>query len=327
MSRRGVRATRVLAGALVLALSVAACAVPQRKDTSIVTKTAASSASAAAVIAHYNAVRARADQRLDGSLLPQIEGEGLLDIDQGAYFVSVRVDKPAGYATVRLAPPEQVISPRFDSYPLWFVVLARDEKGGNKRVAVFERADSVSPWLMTMAPATTPDAGLPAIVQDSTGAAVTVGADDSSLTGLSPAEALERYAGALAPGETEDDTLFADDAFLTENREFQQTQDSLPFATFQQTWAAQPPRFALRAEGGGVLVFGTVTRRDTYDVQANSYIDWDDNADTAAYLPGRVYRSATLDYTHQLLLFVPPRGEGKPRLIGQYGGVVEGSGF
>jgi hypothetical protein len=317
---------RGVAGGLVLALVLAACAVPQRKDTSIVTKTAASTASAAAVVARYNAVRARADQRLDGSLLPQIEGGGLLDIDQGAYFVNVRVDKPAGYATVRLAAPEQVISPRFDSYPLWFVVFARDEKGGNKRVAVFERADSVSPWLMTTAPATTANAGLPAVVQDSTGAAVTVGADDRSLTGLSPSAALQRYAGALAPGESADDALFADDAFLAQNGEFQQTQEALPFATFQQTWTAQPPQFALRAEGGGVLVFGTVNRRDSYSVQTNSYIDWDDDADTAAYLPGRVYRSATLDYTHQLLLFIPPRGEGRPRLIGQYGGVVDGTG-
>jgi hypothetical protein len=321
-----VLAPRLVAG-LVLALLLSACAVPRPKDTSIVTKTAATPASAAAVLARYNAVRARADERLDGSLLPEIEGGGVLDVDQGAYFVSVRVDKPAGYATVRLAPPEQVISPRFDSYPMWFVVLARDEKGGNKRVAVFERADSVSPWLMTMAPATTPDAGLPAIVQDSTGAAVTVGADDTSLTGLSPSTVLQRYADALAPGESEGDGLFADDAFLTQNQEFQQTQGSLPFAAFQQTWTAQPPQFALRAEGGGVLVFGTVTRRDSYSVQNNSYIDWDDNADTSAYLPGRVYRSATLDYTHQLLLFVPPRGEGKPRLIGQYGGVVDGQGF
>jgi hypothetical protein len=239
----------------------------------------------------------------------------------------VRVDKPEGFATVRLTRPEQVISPRFASYPLWFVVLARDEQGGDKRVAVFERADSVSPWLMTMAPATTPDAALPAIAQDSTDAAVTVAADDDTLTGVSPTGALQRYADALAPGETDDDTFFAADAFLTRNQEFQATQDSLPFATFEQTWTAQPAQFAVRTEGGGALVFGTLNRRDSYSVQTNSYIDWDDNADTAAYLPGRVYRSATLDYTHQLLLFLPPQGEGEPRLIGQYGGVVDGQGF
>ena len=80
------------------------------------------------------------------------------------------------------------------------------------------------------------------------------------------------------------------------------------------------------AEDGGFLVFGTETRRDSYSVQANSYIDWDDRADTAAYLPGRVYRSAVLDYTHQLLLYAPPEGQGLPRLIGQYGGVVDGQG-
>jgi hypothetical protein len=318
--------TRLLAGLAALTLVVAACAVPQRKDTSIVSKPAATEVSARTVVARYNAVRARADERLDGTLLPEVEGGELLDIDQGAYFVSVRVDKPAGYAEVRLAPPAQVISPRFEAYPMWFVVVARDERGGNNRVAVFERADSVSPWVMTMAPETTPGTGLPAPVVDSSGAAVTVRSDDATGTGVTPTGALRRYAAALTPGTGAAEDFFAPDAFLTQTKEFQQTQESLPFAAFRQTWEAQPPRFALRVSGGGVLVFGTVTRTDAYSVQTNSYIDWDDNADTAAYLPGRVYRSAVLDYSHQLLLYVPPAGQGKARLIGQYGGVVDGQG-
>jgi len=307
-------------------LLVAACAVPHPRDTSIITKMAATSVSADVVIARYNAVRARADQILEPSLLTRIEGGGLLDIDQGAYFVSVRVDNPSDYPRVRLAPPDRVLSPRFDAYPLWFVVMARNERGDNKRVAVFEKTDSVSPWLMTMAPETAPVAVLPPVAQDETGAAVTVSPEDDTTTGVSPTEVLQRYAGALAPGESRDDTFFAPDAFLAQTRKFQQTQGSLPFATFQQSWTAQPPRYALRTEDGGFLVFGTVTRRDSYSVQRNSYIDWDNTADTAAYLPGRVYRSAILDYMHELLLYVPPQGEGKPRLIGQYGGVVDGEG-
>jgi hypothetical protein len=314
--------------ALLAAMPVllAACAVPHPKDTSIVTKLAATPVSADVVVARYNAVRARADDILEPSLLAQIEGGGLLDIDQGAYFVSVRVDDPSEYPTVHLAPPERVLSPRFDAYPLWFVVMARNERGENKRVAVFEKADSVSPWLMTMAPESAPEAVLPSVAQDETGAAVTVAPEDDASTGISPADVLQRYAGALAPGESQDDTFFAPDAFLAQTRTFQQTQGSLPFATFAQLWTAQPPQFTLRTEDGGFLVFGTVTRRDSYSVEPNSYIDWDDTADTAAYLPGRVYRSATLDYTHQLLLYVPPKGEGQPRLIGQYGGVVDGQG-
>jgi hypothetical protein len=317
------RLASVLVAASVLA---GACAVPQPKDTSIVTKQAANEASAASIVARYNAVRARADDLLDGTLLPQVEGGELLDIDQGAYFVSLRVDAPQDEPAVRLARPQAVVSPRFAAYPLWFVVMARDEWGGNKRVAVFEKEDSVAPWLMTMAPETTPQAVLPPVAEDSTGAAVTVGADDASRTGVSPTEVLQRYAGALTPGRSRDDAFFAADAFLTETRRFQQSQDSLPFASFSQTWSAQPPRFTLRTEDGGFLVFGTVTRSDAYSVETNSYIDWDDTADTAAYLPGRVYRSAILDYSHQLLLYVPPRGQGEPRLIGQYGGVVDGQG-
>jgi hypothetical protein len=317
---------RLVAGLVAVVMLAAGCAVPRPKDTSIVSKPAATAASAAGIVARYNSVRARADDILDASLLPQIEGGELLDIDEGAYFVSVRVDRPADYPTVRLGPVERLLSPRFDAYPLWFVVMARDETGNTKRVAVFEKQDSVSPWLMTMAPETTAAAALPPVAQDSTGATVTVGPDDTTGTGVSPAQVLQRYAAALAPGDSREDAFFADDAFLAQSRRFQQTQASLPFASFQQSWTAQPPQFTLRVEGGGFLVFGTVSRQDAYSVQTNSYIDWDDNADTAAYLPGRVYRSATLEYSHQLLLFVPPRRQGRPRLTGQYGGVVDGQG-
>jgi hypothetical protein len=322
--RRRVRLVAAVAGAALLA---AGCGLPQRKDTSVVTRPGASQGSARAVVDGYNAVRRRADAVLDGSLLARVEGGALLDIDQGAYFVSVRVDEPAEYPQVRLAAPERVLSPRFRHYPLWFVVLVRDRVGGTKRVAVFERADSVSPWLMVMAPETIPGAGLPRFARDREGGVATVAPGDATATGVSPATALRRYARALAPGRTADDAFFAPDAFLARTRAFQRTQQSLPFAAFRQTWTAQPPRYALRVAGGGVLVFGTLTRTDAYSVQPDSYVDWADTSDTAAYLPGRVYRSAVLDYAHQVLMFVPVRGQGRPRLIGQYGGVVDGDGF
>ncbi len=316
---------RLVAGLVGLAMVVTACAVPQRRDTSVVTKVAANDPAARSIVAHFNVVRQRADQNLDGSLLAQVEGGGLLDVDQGAYFVSARVAGRDEQPAVSLAPPEEVLAPRFDTYPLWFVVLARDRTSGNKRVAVFERADSVAPWLMTMAPATTPTAGLPEVATDHTGAVVPVGPQDRSGTGVSAVEVLQQYATALTPGSSEQDR-FAPDAFLRQTGRFQQSQSSLPFASFEQSWTAETPRFVLRLENGGLLVFGSLTRTDSYSVESNSYIDWDDNADTAAYLPGRVFQSAILDYSHQLLLLVPPRGAGKPRLIGQYGGVVDGRG-
>jgi hypothetical protein len=321
------RVRRVVALAAGVALLAAGCGLPQRKDTFVVTKPGASQASAQAVVAGYNAVRRRADATLDGSLLARAEGGALLDIDQGSYFVSVRVDEPGEYPQVRLAPPERVVAPRFRRYPLWFAVLARDRTGGTKRVAVFERADSVSPWRMVMAPETIPGAGLPRFARDRDGGVLTVAPGDTTGTGVSPATALRRYADALAPGRTADDAFFAPDAFLARTRAFQRSQQSLPYAGFRQTWRSLPPRYALRVAGGGVLVFGTLTRTDAYSVQANSYIDWADTSDTAAYLPGRVYRSAVLDYSHQVLMFLPAQGQGSPRLIGQYGGVVDGEGY
>ncbi|MGH3366709.1 MAG: hypothetical protein ACRDOY_05865 [Nocardioidaceae bacterium] len=315
----------LVAGLVALALSVTACAVPQRKDTDIVTKPGASSASARSVVAEYSAVRQRADESLDGSLLADIEGGDLLAIDQGAYFVTVRVDIPGSYQGVQLQPPEQVFAPRFAEYPLWFVVVAHDPVRDTKRVAVFERTDSVSPWLMTMGPESSAEAALPPVLRDRTGAAVAVGPEDDSKTGVTPTEVLQRYAEALGP-QSAAGASFAPDAFLAQTHRFQRTQQRLEFATFTQEWTAEAPDFALRCRGGGVLLFGTLTRADSYTVETDSFIDWEDNAEAAAYLPGRVYRTATLDYTHQVLMFVPPVGEGQPRLIGQYGGVVDGHG-
>ncbi|MPZ61650.1 MAG: hypothetical protein GEU93_10215 [Propionibacteriales bacterium] len=318
--------SRLIAGVTCLALVSSACGIPYRKDTDDLTKVAASDSQARRIIAEFNLTRQEADTLLDGSLLPDIESGSLLDIDQGAYFVAARVAGHTAAARLRLEPPDEVLSPRFAGYPMWFVAVSRDAGGDTQRVVVFERQDSVSPWLMTMAPEISGDTELPAMELDRGDAVVTAPPDSARGVAMSGSEALSNYAAALTGEDAPENDLFVDDDFLRRTREFQRSQRSLPFADFTQSWSAEPASLAMRVAGGGLLVFGTLERADAYSVHPSSYIDWGSNADAKAYLPGRALSAARLDYRHQVLLFVPPRGEGEAQLIGQYGGVVDGSG-
>ena len=135
---------------------------------------------------------------------------------------------------------------------------------------------------------------------------------------------MQAYATVLADPLAPQAGEFAADDFIRQMRDLQHAQSALAFADFEQTWTAQPVRFVLRTADGGALVFATLVRTDRYTVARGGFIDWEGNAAAQAYLPGRVFHSAQLRYLHQILMLIP--GHGRPRVIGQSGGVVDGSG-
>ncbi len=308
----------------ILTVVLVGCSIPHQRDGDASAKLAATRVQVANLIDEYSAVRALGDERRDPSILRRVESGQLLDIDSGVYFVSARVTPTEPLQPVRLTGPRTVVAPRFTRYPMWFAALADDEEAGTRRLAVFERADSLSPWLMTAAPELEGDSGLPGLEIDGDGAAESVAADDGDGLAFAPQAALDSYARALSNKSAAERDLFDDDPFLQGTADFQQAQENLPHASFAQSWSAQEVRHAVRLADGGALVVGTLSRSDEYEAADDSYIDWTDNAAAKAYLPGRVFRSARLSFSHQVLLRVPPKG--KARLLGQYGGVVDGQG-
>lgn len=318
------RRSRLAAPVVGVVLLLAGCGLPHEREGDATSKVAARSGEVSALLDTYNEARRRGDESRDPSVLRRVETAPLLDIDAGSYFVSARVDSSDPVQPVQLGELHEVVSPRFRRYPMWAGALTEDVGAQSRRFVVFERAHSAAPWLMTAAPELTAGSRLPPIEHDADGAAVHVSADDASGLVMGPQEALDAYARALADPDAVEKELFEPDAFRRRNDRFRTSQQQLEFASFQQQWQARSVRHAVRLQEGGALVVGTLDRVDAYRVRAGSFIDWDDNAAAKAYLPGRVFSSARLSFTHQVLIVVPAEGRG--RLLGQYGGVVDGQG-
>ncbi len=69
------------------------------------------------------------------------------------------------------------------------------------------------------------------------------------------------------------------------------------------------------------FAFVTLLRDDTYKVKTGLTVSWPEGTPQQAFLSSGISGSGTLKYKHQVLLHMPG-GNGKPRAIGQYGGVV-----
>lgn len=318
---------RLSATLICLALLVTGCALPHQRTGDATSKVSARAGQIATLLEVYNEARRRGDERRDPSILRRVETGSLLDIDAGAYFVGARVRSTEPVQPVQLGEVRQVVSPRFTRYPMWTGALVDDVTAGTRRFVVFERKSSVQPWLMTAAPELAAGSSLPKVRTDDGGAADPVAAGESGGLAMAPQEAVDAYARALSDPAAVEQQLFEADAFRQRNARFRRAQQDLPFASFAQVWKASPVRYAVRLQGGGALVVATLTRTDTYLVQEGSFIDWKDNAAAKAYLPGRVFNSARLTFSHQVLLSIPAEGSsGSSRLLGQYGGVVDGQG-
>lgn len=309
--------------ALVCSLTLSACAVPHARDDVRLDKAAASRAEVDDVLDGYRKVRESAVELLDPKPLSTVEQGAVLAIDTGSFEVLQRSttgkkdDAGAGEVT-------DVEVPRFAKYPLWFYAVVRDEKLGLNRVQVFERTSSVDPWVLTASPETLGNTELPPI-RRSKGAALKVSADDGVGMAMSPQKAAEAYAAVLADPKAPGAGAIADDSFIKQMRSTAETNAALKDVRFSQAWEAQDVQYALRTDDGGALAFVTLLRTDTYAVDDGLTVTWPEGTPQQAFLSSGISGSGTLTYLHQVLLYLPG-GDGAPRALGQYGGVVSGEG-
>ena len=137
---------------------------------------------------------------------------------------------------------------------------------------------------------------------------------------------MDAYAAALADPSTPGATYVLDDSFIEQMREAATASASIKGVEFSQDWGTKPVQYALRTSNGGALVFATLLRQDSYDIADGRAVNWPEGSEQKAFLAGKLYTAGILRYYHQVLMYVPPDGEGKPRVLGQYGGVVSGEG-
>ncbi len=312
----------------VLALSavLAGCGWVNAKGDVDQAKRATTLAGSDAVVSRYNRVRSQADASVDAALLADIEAGPLLAIDRGAFYLRQRL--PVTTKPVRLTRAEMVVAGRFDSYPLWFATLTRAAGTDQKVAAVFTRPTSTSPWLLVEAPQLARSTQIGPVAQAEDASAVILApdggewSDGRTVQRGFPQQLVDDYAATLADPDGPTAGKFVQDSFISQMRTLAEAQP-VTGVTFEQQWAALPVRHAVRLSDGGALVFATLVRTERYTVQGTRSLDFA-GLEAAAYFPAPVTRSATLSYRHQVLMLVP--ADGKPLVIGQYGGLVGASG-
>ena len=316
-----------LTACLVLAL-VTGCGLPHRKDLDDLSERAAGVAEADVVLASYGVARGAVDARLDAAALSDLETGSSLRLDQSAITIQRRLGALA--VPLQLGTDTAVWSPRFDSYPLWFAALVPLPSQHQQMVAIFTRRSVTSPWLLAAAPRLAEDTRVPApAVGDGDTAIRLVDLSsprwsDGAAYRLQdgPQEIADHYAAVLTDPHAPYAADFVADSFLTQMRDIRAAQPRRKVA-FTQHWKALPVQYVLRLANGGALMVVTLDRTDSFDVAKGSALRFD-GSDASAYLSGPVRHRARLDYEHQVLMVVPP--DGKPLVIGQYGGLVDAHG-
>lgn len=316
--------TRRLAVLLTLAAFVlAACAVPRERGDAPASTVPIDRSGVEAVLERYDRVRETASELLDAKPLSTVENGAVLAIDTGSFEVAQRLARAAG-RTGTSGDVVGLATPRFTRYPLWFVVEVRDRAAEVNRVQVFERATAVDPWFLVASPETLLTTTLPDL-RERDGVALAVAPDSGTGMAASPQQAADAYAAVLQDPEAPEAATVEQDDFIAQMRETAERNAALEGVTFTQSWRAQEVTHALRTADGGALVFATLERVDSYEVEEGVTVTWPDDSPQQALLESGVSSSGRLTYLHQVLVVVPG-GSGKPRIIGQYGGVVEAEG-
>ena len=313
----------------VLLCCLAVCGLPKQKDPERPVKVAVTRGEATAVFERYVDVRATSYKLLNPSLLTAVEFGPVLQIDAGA----IAVHKILGTSAPRDALSStditmtDVHAPRFHEYPLWFVAVVSDDDRGLTRVQVFARESAAMPWALVASPEALSADVIPPFARDSHDALEVLRADEQSGLVAAPQQIATTYAQALQDPDSQAAAEIGEDAFVDEVRSADAEISALTGVTYEQTWKPHDVRYVVRTTDGGALVFATFTRKESYRVKKGVAVDWPDGSPQKAFLGGDLHSQGNLRYYHQVLLYVPPSGEGKPRAIGQYGGIVDGDGY
>lgn len=300
------------------AVLLAGCAVPHHRSSTAVDEPAISSGGASRLLVHFNRVRKQADSARDPGVLAEVEGGRLLAVDTGLYHVSTALSPRRTGARGPWTSATQLFVPRFTRYPLWFVAVVEDTGQGTQVAAVFTRTSVTTPWRVVLAPQFAARTRLPPVRTLPGGDQVPLPMTARSGLAGSPDQTVDQYCAVLEDARSRFAGAFAPDSFVHQMRSVRSSSGP---ARSSQHWDRLPGGYALRTADGGALVLVAVRRQDRYLVVGNP-IEWPRGNPASAYESGPIRGSWTVTYIHQLLLYVPPRGGGKARLLGQAGGII-----
>lgn len=300
---------RHLAALTALTVSAAACASPHAAETPALTKD-----QAAKVLAHYQSVNNRANADLDAELLGTVETGAQLQMDRAAYRMR-RAEKEKYPAFSYTGPAYYV--PRLTGFPKWFVVAASTGKARHALLFTQDRAGA--PWLLTADPF--PARALSGVTVDKQGYATAVDPDDSKLP-LAPGKVADAHAALLTKGTPG----MAPGPYTTESRAaLVKVQSALQRhgVTLASEFVPEGGRaFALRASGGGALVWYVLRQSESYKMAKAGVVG--NGGDLTGLLTGRVRHNLDTTALIQYLALVPRQGGAQ--VIGTYRKAVHATG-
>ena len=313
----------------VMLVFLAACGLPSRKDPETPVKVAVTTSEAESVFERHIDTRSTAYKLLDANLLTAVEAGPLLEIDAGEIAVRSQLGKKErnGAVSGTNATMTDVYAPRFHEYPLWFLAVVRDDDSGLMRLQVFSRQAAARPWVLVASPEARSADAIPELALDAHDAPEILPVNARSALVGSPQSVAETYAEALQNPGSESATQIGDDTFIDQVRSVDAEISALKGVTYEQTWKPHDVKHAVRTADGGALVFATFTREEKYQIKDGVTVDWPDGSPQKAFLGGDLQARGKLRYNHQVLLYVPAEGEGQPRAVGQYGGIIDGDGY
>ena len=320
------RKLRLLVATILMASVLSACAIPHKKSSFPIEKVAANGSETSDVFSRYRKVRNLAIQLTDPKPLSTVESGPLLAIDNGSFAIAQKLAEKQKVDNSKL-DVFGVRAPLVKKYPLWFTAKVRDNLRGVVKVQVFERATSVDPWLLVSSPEILVNTTLPALRGGPHGTFVPVGAKQKGDLSTTPQKVADDYAKVLENPKAPAVSEFENDGFIKQMRTAVAANRLLKDVTFVQSWAADDVEFAARTTDGGFLVWATMLRLDGYGVKKGISVTFPEGSPQKAFLAKDITTSGKLRYYHQVLLYAPGPGGGKPRALGQYGGVVGADGF
>lgn len=305
-----VRRTAGVVAMGVLVLSATSCsALPEPDTAPVLSRPAAAPEAARAEVRRYNEVFNAAARTRDEALLATIEGGPLLVQSQASFRVGKALRKP-------VVPPffysqPLIAAPDYTGYPMRFVVssgLSSDQKV--RQLGVWQRENAGSPWLVTHS--VRPPAAMQ--LPDLTG--LQVPSETDIAVAKKAATELATYftkgtasTGAFIPSPDTTQLLRRRAADIAKDRR------DVYISGVTDTFSVRGEPVAFVTTTGEVLVFTAIGERYLQTIRLGEAAKWA-RGDVTAFSNGKEFtRALTYDMLHQVALVVPPKGNGKTRIL------------
>ncbi|TDD61892.1 hypothetical protein E1263_05755 [Kribbella antibiotica] len=311
--KQHVKAGAALPMVAVLTLATGCSGLPEQNTVSALSRPAVTADTAKQILTRYDEVAAKAARTRDLKSISTVEGDTRLDQTRGAYQAATAQNGPA-------APPDVfaqavVAAPTYGSYPMLFAAAG-------KSLGLWNRRSAGEPWLLALAAPVGAGAKVPSIA----------GAREanSDATAATAARFAEYVNEGLKSPKAKTFTISPEVASLLANRAGRKAsaarQPMIVSLGDQFSVTARPS--TLQTTSGEALAFFNLTESQVTATDCSAPIHWREGAETLFSPASRGYRCGlTASTLHSVVLAIPAKGKGNPRVVAFTSQVLKAGGY